>query len=185
MERLDPASTVLLVVDVQEKLAAAMPPEALARLLKNTGILIETAKVLKMKVLASEQYPKGLGATVPAVGEKLRELSVTPLAKTTFDACSDLPIARALSETGARAVVVVGMESHVCVFQTARELVKRGYSTTVVADAVTSRTDENRVLGLSLCEKAGAIIAPTETVAFDLLGQAGTDAFKTVSKLVR
>jgi nicotinamidase-related amidase len=77
------------------------------------------------------------------------------------------------------------MESHVCVFQTARELVKRGYATHVVADAVSSRSEENRVLGLSLCERAGAVITGTETVVFDLLGRAGTDAFKAISKLIR
>lgn len=185
MERLSPASTVLVVVDVQEKLAAAMPADALDRLVKNTGILLETAKLLGMKVIASEQYPKGLGPTLPAIAEKLRDAGATPLAKMTFDACSDLGIARALAEAAPRSVVVVGMETHVCVFQTARELAKRGYAAHVVADAVTSRREENRVLGLSLCERAGAVITPTETVAFDLLGQAGTDAFKAVSKLVR
>lgn len=185
MERLSPASTVLLVVDVQEKLAAAMPPDALERLVKNTCILLETAKVLGMKVVASEQYPKGLGTTLRSLGDKLREIGAVPLPKMTFDACSDLAIARALSEAAPKAVVVTGMETHVCVFQTARELVKRGYATHIVADAVASRREENRLLGLSLCEKAGAVITPTETVAFDLLGQAGTDAFKAVSKLVR
>jgi nicotinamidase-related amidase len=185
MERLDPKTTVILVVDVQEKLAAAMPEESLAALVKNAGILLETAKVLGVRVLASEQYPKGLGSTVPAITEKLGALGVVPMSKMTFDACSDLAIARALAELDPRAVVVVGMESHVCVFQTARELVKRGYATHVVADAVSSRREENRSLGLALCERAGAIINVTETVAFDLLGQAGTDAFKAVSKLVR
>ena len=185
MERLDPSTTLILVVDVQEKLAAAMPEEALATLVKNTGILLEAAKALGVRVLASEQYPKGLGPTVPAVAEKISAAGGAPMAKMTFDASSDLAIARSISDPDPRAVVGGGMETHVCVFQTARELVKRGYATHVVADAVTSRTDENRRLGLSLCERAGAIITTTETVAFDLLGQAGTDAFKTVSKLVR
>ncbi len=185
MERLLPQTTALLVVDVQERLAAAMPKETLDRLLANTTMLLETAKTLGVKVLASEQYPKGLGPTVPALASKLGELGVTPMAKMTFDACSDLAIARALAELDVRAVVVVGMESHVCVFQTARELVKRGYATVVVADAVASRREENRVLGLSLAERSGAVIAPAETVAFDLLERAGTDAFKLVSKLVR
>lgn len=182
MERLVPAQTVILVVDVQEKLAAAMPKDALDTLVKNTTILLEAAKALGVRVVASEQYPKGLGPTLPALADKL---GVTPMAKTTFDACSDLAIARALSDLDPKSVVVVGMESHVCVFQTARELVKRGYATHVVADAVTSRREENRRIGLDLCEKAGATITATETVVFDLLGQAGTDAFKTVSKLVR
>lgn len=185
MERLLPTQTALLIVDVQEKLAPAMPADTLERLVKNTTILLDTAKTLGVKVIASEQYPKGLGPTIPALASKLGELGVTPLPKMTFDACSDLAISRALTDTGARAVVVVGMETHVCVFQTARELVKRGYNTYVVADAVSSRREENRVLGLSLCERAGAVITPTETVAFDLLEVAGNDAFKTVSKLVR
>src|SRR5688572_25615361 len=182
MQRLDPASTVLLVVDVQEKLASAMPEETLAALVKNTGILLDAAKILGVKVLASEQYPKGLGPTLPAIAGKL---DAKPMAKMTFDACSDLAIARALSDLAPHAVVVVGMESHVCVFQTARELVKRGFTTHVVTDAVASRREENRRLGLALCERAGAILTPTETVVFDLLGQAGTEAFKQISKLVR
>src|SRR5690606_26659256 len=124
MQRLDPRTTVLLVVDVQEKLAAAMPPDTLSALVKNTGILLETARVLGVRVLVSEQYPKGLGPTVAPLAEKLTELGVTPMAKTTFDACSDLAIARALASLDPRAVVVVGMEAHVCVFQTVRELVK-------------------------------------------------------------
>ncbi|MDF2697133.1 MAG: Isochorismatase [Labilithrix sp.] len=185
MERLDPATTLILVVDVQEKLAPAMPADTLATLLKNTGILLDTAKLLGAPVLASEQYPKGLGATVPALAEKLSALGAPMMPKMTFDACSDLAIARAISDLDPRAVVVVGMESHVCVFQTVRELVKRGYATHVVTDAVASRREENRQLGLTLCERAGAILTGTETVAFDLLSKAGTDVFKAVSKLVR
>ncbi len=185
MDRLDPKTTLLLVVDVQEKLAAAMPPEVLARLVDNTGILLETARLLGMPVVVSEQYPKGLGPTVGALAQRLAPLGVTPFAKTTFDACSDLAIARAISDRAPRAVVVVGMESHVCVFQTARELVKRRYATYVVGDAVASRREENRTLGLGLAERAGAVITGTETVAFDLLERAGTDAFKAISKLIR
>jgi nicotinamidase-related amidase len=186
MERLVPESTALLVVDVQERLAAAMPEAALERLVANTGILLDAAKILGLRVLASEQYPKGLGPTVPALAAKLSALGVTPTAKMTFDACSDLAVARGLARDPVpRAVVVAGMESHVCVFQTARELVKRGYATYVVADAVCSRREDNRALGLALAERAGAFVVPTETVVFDLLERAGTDAFKAVSKLVR
>jgi nicotinamidase-related amidase len=158
MERLDPQTSVILVVDIQEKLAAAMPEDALARLIRNAGILLDAAKLLGVRVLASEQYPKGLGPTAPAIAEKLADLGVRPMEKLTFDACSDLSIARALSELDPRAVIVAGMESHVCVFQTARELVRRGHDTWVVSDAVASRTEENRQLGLSLVERAGAIV---------------------------
>jgi nicotinamidase-related amidase len=77
------------------------------------------------------------------------------------------------------------METHICVFQTARELARRGIAVHVVADAVVSRREENRALGLGLCERAGALVTPTETVVFDWLGRAGSDAFKAISKLVR
>jgi nicotinamidase-related amidase len=185
MERLLPAATVLLVVDIQEKLAPAMPEATLAELTKNVGILLDAARTLGVTVIASEQYPKGLGSTIAPVATKLAEAKARVLPKMTFDACSDLAIARALADSGARSVVVVGMEAHVCVFQTVRELTKRGYATHVVADAVASRREENRRIGLSLCEKAGAIVTATETVVFDWLEVAGTDAFKSVSKLVR
>lgn len=185
MQRLDPASSLLLVVDVQERLAAAMPPDALARLVASTTILLEAARVLGVPVLASEQYPKGLGPTVPALASKLSVLDVAPIAKLDFDACAEPKIALALAARSPRSVVVVGMEAHVCVLQTARELARRGYATWVVADAVASRTEDNRRLGLALCERAGAYVAPAETIAFDWLGRAGTEAFKVVSKLVR
>jgi nicotinamidase-related amidase len=185
MERLVAASTAILVVDVQEKLAAAMPKDALDELVKNAGILLETAAALGVRVIASEQYAKGLGPTVSALASKLAEMGVTPFPKMAFDACSELSISRALADSGVRSVVVLGMEAHVCVFQTARELVKRGYATYVVADAVASRREENRRIGLSLCERAGAIVTVTEAVAFDLVEHAGADAFKAISKLLR
>lgn len=185
MERLLPSSTVLLVVDVQEKLAPAMPAATLATLMANADLLLQAAATLGVWVIVSEQYPKGLGPTLAPIAARLAAVSATPLAKLTFDACSDLAIARALAAAGAKSVVVIGMETHVCVFQTARELVKRGYGTHVVADAVASRSEENRKLGLGLCERAGAAVTSTETVIFDLLERAGTEEFKALSKLVR
>jgi nicotinamidase-related amidase len=182
MDRLHPKTTVLLVVDIQEKLAAAMPPETFAAVVKNPSILIETAKTLGVPVLATVQYVKGLGATVSPLAALL---PAAPLEKMTFDACSDLQVARSLADLAPRSVIVAGMESHVCVFQTARELVKRGFNTHVIADAVCSRREENRQLGLGLCERAGAYLTPTETAAFDLLGTSGTAEFKAISKLIR
>jgi nicotinamidase-related amidase len=102
-----------------------------------------------------------------------------------FDACSEPNVAHRLAEIAPRAVVLVGMETHVCVFQTARELVRRGIAVHVVADAVASRREENRSLGLALCERAGAIVTPAETVAFDWLERAGTEEFRAVAKLVK
>jgi nicotinamidase-related amidase len=183
MERLSPSSTLLLVIDVQERLAAAMPEPAMTQLVTNAKLLAEAAKVLSMPVVVSEQYPQGLGPTISPIADALP--GVTRLPKVTFDACSDLAIARVLSDLHPRAVIVVGMEAHICVFQTTRELVKRGFATYVVADAVTSRREEDRKLGLALAERAGAYVAPTEAVTFDLLERAGTDEFRVISKLFR
>ena len=178
MDRLLPQSTVLVVIDVQERLALAMPNDEMARVVKNATILLETAKLLNVRVLATEQYPKGLGPTVPALADKLKELGVPPIVKMEFGACDNLTFARELAAVPTRAAVVVGMEAHVCVFQTARELVRRGYSTFVVVDAVASRLEENRLRGVSLCERAGAVATCAEAVAFDWLGVARTDAFR-------
>jgi nicotinamidase-related amidase len=185
MDRLSRESTLLFVVDVQERLAAAMPADAMERLVKNAGILVEAAAAMSVPILVSEQYPKGLGPTVEPLGARLRQLGVVPVDKLEFDAASEPRLSRALAMSQARSVVVLGMETHICVLQTARELVRRGYATHVVADACASRREENRGIGLRLCERAGAFVTSAETVAFDWVERAGTDAFRVVAKLVR
>lgn len=184
--RLEPASTLLLVVDAQEKLAAAMPKDALDRLVRNASILLEAARALGVRVVATEQYRKGLGPTIAPLAEKLAALSVTPIDKRDFSALDDATVASALvTPSRPRAVVLVGMESHVCVFQSARDLAARGYATYVVEDAVASRREENRLAGLALAERAGAIRTVTEAVVFDWVRRAEGEAFKKVSALVR
>lgn len=185
MDRIEPDSSVLLIVDVQERLAAAMPPPAMERVVANAGLLLEAARLLRVPVVASEQYPKGLGPTVAPLADRLRAVGVRPIDKLAFGAADEPRVAQAIAQHSPRAVVVVGMEAHVCVFQTARELARRGYGVYVVADAVASRRDEHRILGISLCERAGAIAVPAETVVFDWLRVAGTDEFKALSRLMR
>jgi nicotinamidase-related amidase len=185
MDRLDPQTSLLLVVDVQERLAAAIPQAAIDRLVANAVILLEAARLLAIPVVASEQYPKGLGATVPLIAEKLRALGVAPVEKLSFDACGEPRLATSIADREPRAVVLLGVEAHVCVFQTARTLARRGTDVRVVADAVASRREENRALGLAMCERAGAIAMPAEAVAFDWLRRAGTDEFRVISKLLR
>lgn len=184
MTRLVPKETAIVVVDVQERLAAAMPEAAMAALVRNAGILLEAARALGAPVLATEQYPKGLGPTLPPLREKLDALGARPMEKLCFSACDDAAFARALDATGAKDVVLVGMETHVCVYQTARALAERGRAW-VVRDAVASRTEDNRQAGLELCRAAGARLTVTETVVFDWLREAGSDAFRALSKLVR
>jgi nicotinamidase-related amidase len=180
--KLDRKNTVVLVVDVQERLLPAMPQERLQRLFKHAKALILGARELGIPVFATEQYPKGLGATAAQLRELLPE---PPLQKVHFSCGADPAIARALAATGRKQVVVVGMEAHVCVFQTARDLVDLGYQVYVCADAVTSRSEEHRESGLELVRRAGAVVHNTESVLFDLLHVAGTDEFKKVASLVK
>ena len=174
---------LLLVVDVQEKLARAMEPAAMAQLEKNIAILIKAAKRLAIPIVASEQYVKGLGPTVPSLRALLEESP--PVEKMEFSCGASKEIARRIFQAGRRQIIVAGMESHVCVFQTARDLLLGGYRAFIPADAVVSRTEANKHIGLSLMEKAGATITSTETVLFDLLGIAGTPEFKELAPLIR
>jgi nicotinamidase-related amidase len=180
--KLDRTKAVMLLVDVQERLVPAMPPDTYARLLKYAKALIGTAKELDIPVLATEQYRKGLGALV----KELADLLPTPATeKVHFSCAADPTFAAALESTRRRQVIVFGMETHVCVFQTVRDLVEKGYEVHVCADAVSSRTEEHRRVGLELCREAGATVNLAETVIFDLLHRAATDEFKKVAPLVR
>lgn len=173
---------LILVIDVQERLAPAMQPELMGRLVKNLERLGGAQKVLGLPVLVTEQYPKGLGPSIPAVQAAFE--GVEPMAKTDFSACGDGAVRRAIEATGKRTVLVAGMETHVCVYQTVRDLVP-DHHVHVLSDAVASRTEENHRIGLGLMEKAGALSSSTEVVLFDMLGCAGTDEFKAISKLVK
>lgn len=181
---LDRDDTVLLVVDIQERLGAAMEPERLARVVKNTRILVEAAKTLGLPIFVTEQYPKGLGKTVSALSESFPD-DVAPVEKVEFSCGAVKELARRLYETQRRQVVVTGMESHVCVFQTVRDLVAGGYAPFVARDAVLSRTPDNHDTGLELMRECGATVSSTETIVFDLLGAAGTPEFKALSPLVK
>jgi nicotinamidase-related amidase len=185
----DPGSLVLvrdrallLVVDLQEKLAKAMAPEELARVEKNTAILIKAAQKLGVPVVASEQYPKGLGPTLESLRALLPE---PPVEKLEFSCGASRGIALRIYKEQRPQIIVAGMEAHVCVFQTVRDLQLGGYRAFVPQDAVCSRTDANKQVGLRLMDKCGATVTSTEAVVFDLLGAAGTPEFKEISALVK
>ncbi len=185
MQRLDPKSTALVVVDIQERLAAEMPDGQMVELQRASKILLEAARLLGAPVLLTEQYPKGLGATLSDIRESAAGASAAVFEKTEFSACDALGFGEALEKTRARAAVVIGMESHVCVYQTVRDLVRRGLEVYVPIDGVTSRRDDHRETGLSLCEKAGATRTTAESTVFDWLRQASGPEFKQLSKLIR
>jgi len=179
--RLDPLKTALMVVDVQERMVAAMDPKLVPRLLNRVRALLEGAKALGLRVVVTEQYPKGLGRTVAEVAGALPE-GVTPVEKLEFSAA----VPGALERLGDRPqVLLCGMESHVCVFQTARDLLERDFVPYLCAAAILSRTPEDRAVGLERARDLGAVVTTTESALFDLLGKAGTPEFKRVSAAVK
>ena len=182
--RLLPERTIVLCVDVQERLSAAIPAELLQRLRKNAAILLRGAAALGVPVLVSEQYKKGLGDTLPDLLEALPPGS-RRFEKLAFSAWASAPVAQAIVDSGRSQVIVFGMETHICVFQTTRDLCHTGFSVHLPHDAVASRDPENMRLGLVLAERAGAVVTSVETVLFDLLHRAGSAEFKTISALVK
>jgi nicotinamidase-related amidase len=173
--------TGLLIIDVQERLLAAMPEAAAARLTKAHRALIEMARLFEIPVSYTEQYPKGLGSTVAPVRQELG--GATCFEKTEFSACLNPDFAD-LAQLPAD-LIVTGMETHVCVLQTAADLIAQGHRVFVPLDAVASRTEDNWRNGLALIERVGGLVTNTETLVFRRLRRAGGDAFKRLSKLVK
>jgi nicotinamidase-related amidase len=185
MQRLVPRETAVVVVDIQERLAAAMPEAQLREVMRATRILLEGARMLGAPVFLTEQYPKGLGPTLAELEPLLAAAAARRFEKEAFSAADAPGFADALAASGVKAAVVVGMESHVCVYQTVRDLVARGLEVHVPIDGVSSRRDDHREAGIRLAERAGAVRSTTESVVFDWLVRAGTDEFKQLSKLIR
>jgi nicotinamidase-related amidase len=179
---LDRDNAVLVVIDVQDKLCRAMDENVLEKLTKNISILQETARELGLPMVATEQYVKGIGETIPPLKEKLTEPA---LEKMTFSCCGEAPFPERLKALGRKQVVITGMEAHVCVLQTVIELLDAGYHVHLVKDAVMSRRKENWQVGIDAAIAAGAVITSTEAALFQLLRVAGSDEFKKLSKLVR
>lgn len=183
---LKPDGVALLVIDVQERLAAAMPDAARAAVERNLITLAGAAERFALPVIISEQYPRGLGRTTASVASAFEQVKgVCTFEKVEFALTAAPAWREAVGDDARRTWIVTGMETHVCVFQTVRALREAGHVVHVVQDAVASRTDANWQNGLDLCERAGAVITNTETVVFDLLGKAGTDDFKVLSRLIK
>ena len=177
--RLTAADSVLVVVDMQDKLLAAMPrgPE----LIRTVGFLLDLAKLLEVPVRATEQYPKGLG---PTTAEIARRLPATIPAKTSFSCCGAAGFHDELRATGRRSVVLAGMETHVCVAQTAFDLLDAGFRVFLPVDGVASRFALDHDVALRRLERAGAVPTTAEAVAFEWVRDAADPRFKAVSKLV-
>jgi len=177
--------TGLLLVDWQERLLAAMPAELAQRALRNAVLLVEAARRLGLPVILSEQYPKGLGHTVPQLSAALAGLpQLTRFEKLEFGCVGVAPFDQALAASGRTHWIASGVETHVCLYQTTRALA-RTHRVFVPQDAALSRSEANWRVGLDLMARAGCVITSTETVVFDLLKRAGSDDFRALSKLIK
>lgn len=173
--------SALLVIDLQERLAVAM--EGRDEAIANAAVLVQAARRLGVPVLASEQYPRGLGPTVPELKPLIPEGAV--VAKTAFSCC-DEPAWREQLEAAARPqAILAGIEAHVCVLQTALGLKALGLEVAVVADATASRKSASKEAALDRLRAHGVEVVTTEMVVFEWLKMAGTPEFKELSRLIR
>jgi nicotinamidase-related amidase len=173
--------TALVLIDVQVKLARAMNNKE--ALLDNLKKMVKGARLLELPILWTEQNPDGLGPTIPQIAELLRDQN--PVSKFSFSCCGNEPFMENLKTVNRKNMLIVGIETHVCVYQTVADLINMKYNVQVVADAVASRTPENRKIGLEKSMAAGADLTSTETVLFELLKEARGDKFKEIINMVK
>lgn len=173
--------SVLLVIDVQGKLASLVHESAEVE--RNISKLVRACRVLEVPVIYTEQYPEGLGRTV----EPLRKLfeGEAPFEKTAFSCCGSEDFMSHLRQLNRNEIMVTGIETHICVYQTSVELIEYGYNVHLVTDAVSSRTVKNRDMGIHCIENAGAWLKTTEMAIFELLRVAEGERFKKISRIIK
>jgi len=172
----------LVVVDVQEKLVPAMNSRVSGELIHHVELLLEGFAALELPVIATEQYPRGLGHTIKELGGATAQHCVEKVA---FSCCGEPNFMDTLEKTGRKQVLLVGMEAHVCVYQTMIDLLDRGYQVHLVRDAICSRFKSDYHTAITTAPEMGAVLTTTEMALFQLLKVAGTAEFKVVSGLVR
>lgn len=176
--------SLLLIIDMQERLASAMPAAILEKIVKNNNTLLQAANELDIPVIHSEQYPKGLGSTLTAVSESLLSTSHR-VTKTSFSCSSAENFSDLVVKQKRQQIIVAGMESHICVLQSALQLQHQGYSVHVVEDAVCSRKKLNHKNALARLRQNDITINNVESVLFEWLKDASHPKFKTLSKLIK
>jgi nicotinamidase-related amidase len=182
--RLGRDQTVLLIIDVQERLMPVIDERATVEL--NIERLIRGAHILGIPVLVTEQYVKGLGRTVESVRRALEEtIGYQPIQKDCFSAQGSPDFAIRLSSIGRRQVLLCGVETHVCVYQTASDLLEGGYEVSLVSDAASSRSSRNRETAIRRMSMDGVSLTSTEMALFELCVRSGTEEFRAVSRLVK
>ncbi len=178
---LDSKQATLLIVDVQESYRRVLPD--IANLTRNISILVEGAKILKLPVIVTEQYPQGLGSTVAEIAACLGEHLY--FEKKTFSCCGADDFLPSLQQSERKQVIVCGIEAHVCVNQTVHDLLNAGYAVHIVVDALSSRNPKNREIGIEKMISSGALATTVEMSLFEMLVTAGTESFKAVQRLVK
>ena len=174
-------NTCLVLIDIQEKLLPVMnDPE---QVVKNTSVLIQAAKSLDVPILWCQQVPKALGQTVGELSSLLDGLE--PINKSSFSCGGDEQFIEQIDALKPRTAILCGIETHVCVFQTATDLIQKGLDVHVIADATSSRTQENKGIGINRMVKAGAVISSTEMLLFELLRNARHEKFRELAKLIK
>lgn len=179
----DSRKTALLVVDFQERLARAMPPETYARAERAVSLLVRAASILDIPIVVTEQYPAGLGATSAPILDLLGDRP--RISKLEFSAGRVPEVLDRLFERKAESALVCGMEAHVCVYQTVVDLLDHGFFVHLARDAVASRRDSDRDAALEMARDAGAAVSTAEAIVFQLLGRAGTPAFKALAPYLK
>jgi nicotinamidase-related amidase len=177
-------SALLVVVDIQQRLGDAMPNKVLNRVLQNATLLIRSAGFLAVPIIRTEQYPEGLGATHPLIATALTD-NVTSLQKTSFSCCGSPAFQHAIERAKRQQIVLVGMEAHVCVLQTALDLRAAGHEVFVVEDAICSRRLENYQNALERLREQKVSVISAESVVFEWLGDSKHPHFKAVQALLR
>jgi nicotinamidase-related amidase len=175
--KLDRNRAALVVIDLQEAFRKAVP--AFDDVARGAAALIRGAEAVDVPIVVTEQYPKGLGRTVPEVADLLPQ-GVGPIEKVCFSA----PEAEGFDLGGREQALVCGIEAHVCVNQTVLDLLEEGIEVHVALDAVGSRFEESKQVGIEKARRAGAVITNVETALFELVGRAGTDEFKEIQRVV-
>jgi len=172
----------LVIIDTQTKLITAMPQEALQACIKNIGILAQASSMLAIPTIITEQYPKGLGNTMPELLALLPNIKAVE--KLSFSCMAVPTFSRQITRDHSQ-IVLAGMEAHICVLQTALDLINVGKQVFVAEDAIISRNEANKANALARMREAGCVISNTESIVFEWLGKAEGDVFKAISKLIR
>lgn len=173
--------TVLMLIDLQERLVPHV--QNAQAVVAQTRILMEAARILEIPLLVTEQYPEGIGPTVPELKSLLGDTPI--ISKRTFSCCREPRVMTVLDALQRRQILICGIETHVCVFQTAAELVERGYQVQVAADAVSSRTEANKIMGLTRIQHAGGAVTSVESSIFELLETSACPEFKQILQLIK